>query len=78
MGGNIRIGIIVSESKVFCNAAAATAAIKNEDVLTWYKVCQLQFLMLSLLSTILFQYLPPKLKMGDAYPLQVFIDLPVL
>ena len=56
---------VESEFKVFCNTADAQTAIKNEDVFTWYKERQLQFSMLSHLATIIFQYLPLKMKMRD-------------
>ena len=61
-GGNILREIFESEFKVFCNATDAQTAIKNEDVLTWYKEGQLQLPRLSRLTTIIFQYLPLKLK----------------
>ena len=49
---------IDSEFTVFCNAAATTTAIKNEDVITWYKEHQLQLPMLSRLATIVFKITP--------------------
>ena len=52
--GNILREKVESEFKVVCNAAATQTAIKNEDVLTWYKECQLHFPMLYRLATIIF------------------------
>ena len=39
--GNIPRERFDSEFKVLYNTAAAHTAIKNEDILTWYKKCQL-------------------------------------
>ena len=50
--------MVDSEFTVFCNAAAAHAPIKNEDVLTWYKEQQLHLTMLSCLATIIFSIHP--------------------
>ena len=54
-GGNILRESVVSEFKVFCNAEAAHASIKNEDILTWYKERQIKFPILSCLATIIFK-----------------------
>ena len=77
-GDNTLIQRIESEFKVFCNTADAQTAIKNEDVFTWYKERQLQFSMLSHLATIIFQYLPLKMKMIETSHLQGFIVLLVV
>ena len=53
-GGNILRERNELGFKVFCNAAASHADIKNEYVLTWYKEHKLQFPMFSLLATIIF------------------------
>ena len=74
-GGNILRERVASEFKVFCNSSAAQAAIKNEDILTWYKERQLYFPMLSHLTTIIFQYLPLKLKIRGTSSFQVFITM---
>ena len=44
---NIIRNNIDPELMVFCNTSSEKAAIRNEDVLTWYKERQLQFPMLS-------------------------------
>ena len=77
-GGNILRERVDSEIKVFYNASASQTAIKNEDVLTCYKERQLQFPMLSLLATIIFQYLPLNLKNRGTSTLQVYKALVVV
>ena len=77
-GWDILIENVESEFNVFCNEAAAQAAIKNEYVLTWYKERQLQFPMLSRLATIIFLYSPLKLKIRRTYTLKGFVALLVV
>ena len=72
-GINIHRYSIESKLNFFCNAAPATTAIKNEDVLTWYKESQIQFQMLSCLATTMFKLIPPKINIRKTSTLQGYV-----